>query len=140
MKRFDFIDVLLWVVYVAVLFGWGVADGIRVADGQPIAVLHLPAFIWKYILAFVFIITSWGWRRPTVGWRPVGDFIIYAAGGMMATNVGFNVGHPLIGWDYVGVTFFLDRFFHLFDPHAFMAQCIFVITALILGVYLKVKL
>lgn len=99
---------------------------------------HFQALIWRSIIAFLLILTSYKWGDVPFEWSTGGDFFIYGGSSWIIFDPAWNLfrGIPL---NYVGVTSWFDYFFHNFDPHAFEVQLATKGVILIIGICLKIK-
>ena len=75
------------------------AAGLRIAEGQGVALLPIPALAWLVILLIAAVVLGLGWnvRQYTRGKRPGLDVLIAARTVVLATAAAYT-GSLLTGW------------------------------------------
>ena len=99
---------------------------------------HLISFITRYIIAFLLILTSYGWGDILETKEPLGWFLVYGGGAWILFDLTYNWGRGL-ELDYVGSTSWLDKIFKIFGKWDFAVQIAVKLIMLFIGIYMVVS-
>lgn len=123
--------ILSFVIWFIVITFWSFLDAHRNNGQKKIIIAHLPAWILRYMIAFLLILFVF-YRSdvpvPEAGniWQEIwynrevwGVFILKAASSWIIFDANYNLFRVGVSWDHVGTTAWTDRFFQTFeDPFA----------------------